>query len=51
MGGGRLWEVVAYGRWSLMGGGRLWEVVGGRDQRLNCILRSTLLLRILKPNL
>ena len=27
MGGGRLWEVVAYGRWSLMGGGRLWEVV------------------------
>ena len=27
MGGGRLWEVVAYGRWSLMRGGRLWEVV------------------------
>ena len=27
MGGGRLWAMVVYGRWSLMGGGRLWEVV------------------------
>ena len=26
MGGGRLWKVDAYGRWSLMGGGNLWEV-------------------------
>ena len=25
MEGGRLWEVVAYERWSLMGGGRTWR--------------------------
>ena len=47
MGGGLLWEVVSYGRWSPMGGGLLWEVVsygrwspmgGGVSWRLHCMM-------------